>query len=131
MGWTERFPAGTVVQVGAGGTRGVIRAPSALDPGIIQQLELTPVRPKSIGALLWSLSDGKTLELSQLGGERAALIFRNPRRIWQASWFEYGIGPTGHIEADNPESLAWEAFGAGYKFIGSGAVDAIMESLES
>ena len=131
VGWADKFPPDTVVQVSMEGTRGVIRAASPLDPAVIARLELTPVRAGSIGAFFWAtLSNGRALELSKDYGERARLIFKNPRGIWQSSEFVVDVGPTGHTEAPRPEELVWEAFAAGYRDANTGAVDAIMEGAQ-
>jgi len=131
VGWADKFPPDTVVQVSMEGTRGVIRAASPLDPAVIARLELTPVRAGSIGAFFWAtLSNGRALELSKDYGERARLIFKNPRGIWQSSEFVVDVGPTGHTEAPRPEELVWDAFAAGYRDANTGAVDAIMEGAQ-
>lgn len=70
---------------------------------------------------------------------RVAVLFRNPRRIWQMSYFEEGVGPVGHDEAtlersedditkSAPEDLAEGALRQGYRIFSPGLLDNLTET---
>lgn len=117
-----------------GGTRGIVLTASPLDIETIARFELIPVGSRPMGTFILDVSRARgdrNLELLHEDGERVAALFRNPRGIWQLSYFEARIGPTGHLESTEevPTELVWPAFAAKFRTFTQGAVDAIMETL--
>lgn len=53
----------------------------------------------------------------------AAVLFLNPRKIWQLSYFNR-VGPSGHDEHD-PVEMVFSAIRSGYRWVTPGVVDAL------
>ena len=114
------------------GARGLIATPKPLSMERIYRLELVPFPGRTTGALILDLAKarGHPVELMHTKSmTQGALLFKNPRGKWQMSYFEAGVGPTGHEENDLPEELAAGAHGAGYRTWAPGFVDSLMEGL--
>ena len=111
------------------GRHSIIATKVPIDSSVLEAFDLVPVNQGAVGALVVATA-GTPIELAHSNGEEAALIFLNPRRIWQLSFFTANIGPTGHAEAGNPYELAAQAVSMGYRRYASGVVDAIMETVQ-
>lgn len=96
----------------------------------VVRYELEPVgRALARFAIDGSAQLGIPLELSTdemtLETTRAAVLFRNPRGVWQLSYFDR-LGPVGHQEHD-PEEMVLDAIRAGYRWVSPGVVDVITD----
>jgi hypothetical protein len=105
-----------------------------LTPAEVVKFELVPVGR----AMGWFMFDcgialKKTLEYTKVAmpedGFDARVVFLNPRGVWQSSWFEDGVGPTGHNENDDPVTLLTEVWRDGFRHWAPGAIDMIGERL--
>lgn len=118
---------------------------SLLPIDLVERWELTPhFLNDTRGGYILQVFDAMKMpvELSLLDVNyttHAALLFKNPRGIWQMSYFVEGLGPTGHTEAHegqgifnmSPARLCEEAYSLGYKTISPGVVDSIAETFET
>lgn len=113
-----------------GGTRSLICTKEPLDHEALYRWELIPVSASAIGWYIMELAHAEEhpVELS-MNGDRAALLFKNPRGIWQMSYFDER-GPVGHDEGKDPGKLAYEAYLTGYRTWAPGIVDSMAESFE-
>jgi hypothetical protein len=114
----------------AGGAKAVVFSAKELSLDEVMQAELIPLAG-TMGTFIVATAQAmrQPVELAHRDGDKAALIFRNPRGIWQLSHFVDGVGPTGHIEGDDPAKLAYEAWLIGYRTLAQGMVDAIVGNL--
>lgn len=109
-------------------------AEDALDPAVVIDHELVPVgKAWAVFAVQASTELGIPLELVDgpaVGpGARAVVLFLNPRKIWQLSYFEFAVGPTGHLEGKDPVPLVDEAYKWRYRNWIRGAADAMVDAM--
>lgn len=114
----------------ARGARSLILTPEPLDHQVLQRYELIPVSADAIGWYILELANAEKhpVELATKDGA-AALLFKNPRGLWQISYFDR-IGPVGHQEGMDPGKLAYEAYLTGYRRWSPGAVDMLSATFE-
>ncbi|MDO8632774.1 MAG: ParB/Srx family N-terminal domain-containing protein, partial [Phycisphaerales bacterium] len=63
------------------------------------------------------------VDVKRAAGYSAAVLFKNPRGLWQMSYFDE-TGPFGHDESEaKPEKLVYEAWQRGYRVFRPGTVD--------
>jgi hypothetical protein len=113
----------------AGGSRGLVFSSEPLAPETIEANDLLPVGPAAAWALLaafplpielgWTKSSDR---------ERAVLVHLGTDKKPRVTYFEEGIGPTGHQEGDLVENLT-SVLSMGYRRVQLGVVDAIMSTL--
>lgn len=108
-------------------------AEDALEPAVVLDYSLVPVgKAWAVFAVQASEALGIPLELVDgpaVGpGARAVVLFLNPRKIWQLSYFEWAVGPTGHLEGKDPIPLVDEAFKWRYRHWIRGAIDEMVSA---
>lgn len=105
----------------------------------VWRYELSPYFGKTRGHYIMQLAValGTHVELVRQGARwdapiEVAVLFKNPRRKWQMSYFVQDLGPTGHNEAtDDPERLVEEAYTSGFRAFSPGILDDIAPSFSS
>lgn len=120
-----------------GGTKTLVFSRSPLSLERLDDYELIPFTTMTVGRYIidHAATEGVPVELTQQprpGSQtvKAALLFRNPRGLWQLSYFEEGVGPVGHEETNkDPSSLVGGAWLLGYRDFTPGVVDAIMDTV--
>lgn len=126
-----RAPPGMVALPGLAG-RFVVVTPQPMVLHAMVDYELAPIDGVTGGLLALELS-GETrlpVELASVTSDepRAAALFRNPRGLWQVSYFD-SRGPVGHEEtAGEPFKLLGEAVSRGYRRWAPGVVDSMARS---
>lgn len=115
----------------AGGMRALVFMARPLTLEELEQHDLIPINDIAIGTLILDTAKAanRAVELAHADGVRVALLFKNPRGVWQLSYFEDGVGPTGHMESADPVMLAAGAWRSGFRRFTSGMVDDIVGSL--
>jgi hypothetical protein len=64
------------------------------------------------------------------GNTHAVALFKNPRHLWQLSYFDED-GASGHEEnEDRPDELLGAAWQSGYRAFTPGVVDAMSENFK-
>lgn len=128
-GFITEMPFEVAVAEIRGGTRSLIVSSQALSTETMRRYELIPVSHRTIGQYILDLAaeERHPVELTS-DGTRAALLFMNPRRKWQMSYFDER-GPVGHDEGD-PVELAADAYRSGYRTWAPGIVDSMAENFE-
>jgi hypothetical protein len=113
-------------------TRGLVLTTKPLDPGIIEEWELTPVGKAAAWALMSVTKIPIELAESKPHGPRtrAILIHKGTKNEPRLTFFEEEIGPTGHQEADEYIELIHIALNMGYRRISRGIIDNIMATVE-
>lgn len=122
-------PEATVANLKGKG-RSLVLTKEPLDHDALYRWELIPVSPDAIGWYILELANAEKnpVELSK-DGDKAAMLFKNPRGIWQLSYFDER-GPVGHQEGEDPGKLVYEAYVTGYRTWAPGIVDALSVSFE-
>ena len=110
-------------------------AEEPLAPETVVRFDLQPFQ-RSLAAFLWDAARALKIpiELTEKrmvdDGFRAAVLFINPRKQYQVSWFEDGVGPTGHIEGPDPVQLLRDAlYQFHFKYWTPGVIDLIGERM--
>jgi hypothetical protein len=110
-------------------------ADKALSPDTIIRFDLQPFQ-WSLATFLWDAARELKIPIEMTetrmvdDGFRAAVLFINPQRKYQMSWFQDGIGPTGHIEGSDPVQLLRDAiYEFGFKYWTLGVIDMIGERM--
>lgn len=121
-----REPGVEIVDVD-GGMRGMVLSDQPLSPEAIEGDDLVPVGR----AAAWAIASVAPMpvelaHVDEQGVARAALVHEGTSGLPRLTWFEEGIGPTGHLEGRDPVELIHEALSAGYRRLAPGLVDAIM-----
>lgn len=110
----------------------VVYTKSPLTPHEVYALELSPLW-KAMGRFIWDFARAQNtpVELGRImpnGDTHAAAVFKNPRGLWQISFFDEN-GPFGHDEqADKPWDLIERAWVQGYRRWSPGLVDMLAEN---
>jgi hypothetical protein len=109
-------------------------AEKPLRPRTIINFELQPVY-LSLGRFLYdaSVESNTPVELTHKSmpedGFRAVTLFLNPKKKWQLSTFEDGVGPIGHVDSAYPEELLTDAIYSGkYRHWNPGVIDMISDN---
>jgi hypothetical protein len=96
----------------------------------LRKLDLYPFDQytKARVAIDYAAKQGVPVELTNDNDDGTIVLFKNPRGKWQLSHFTMDVGPTGHIEGEDPVELLAEGLG-GYCRWTPGRIDAIVSSL--
>lgn len=104
----ELDPESVVIATSKNGDRSYVASRELLSPEIVYRLELHPLLNTRANTLL-SLLDEEDVPLimaKQSKDDRIMLAMMSPDTIepskWRTTYFEEGVGPTGHLTVESP-----------------------------
>ena len=116
-------PECIVIATSRNGARSYVASRELLAPEFVYQLELHPLLNTRADTLL-SLLDEDDLPLAmakQFNDDRIMLVVMSPDTIepskWRVTYFEEGVGPTGHLTVESPREALREMLNHDYAHI--------------